>query len=77
MKVAFYVQDKEDISSLKNSTDLNLENINYEENVKLLIDLETKEVKVGESCNVKMIFSNINQFLTYYDGINIIKGIGV
>lgn len=73
MKVLIYIQGEEDLTSLKNSTDLKLENIKGIGNIKLLIDLETKEVKVSEGNVAKMIFSNIDQFLTYYEGINIIK----
>ena len=73
MKVLIYIQGEEDLTSLKNLTDLKLENIKDIGNIKLLIDLETKEVKVSEGNTAKMIFSNIDQFLTYYEGINIIK----
>ena len=73
MKVLIYIQGEEDLTSLKNLTDLKLENIKDIGNIKLLIDLETKEVKVSEGNIAKMIFSNIDQFLTYYEGINIIK----
>ena len=73
MKVLIYIQGEEDLTSLKNLTDLKLENIKDIGNIKLLIDLETKEVKVSDGNIAKMIFSNIDQFLTYYEGINIIK----
>lgn len=73
MKVLIYIQGEEDLTSLTNLTDLKLENIKDIGNIKLLIDLETKEVKVSEGNIAKMIFSNIDQFLTYYEGINIIK----
>lgn len=73
MKVLIYIQGEEDLTSLTNLTDLKLENIKDIGNIKLLIDLETKEVKVSDGNIAKMIFSNIDQFLTYYEGINIIK----
>lgn len=73
MKVLIYIQGEEDLTSLKILTDLKLENIKDIGNTKLLIDLETKEVKVSDGNIAKMIFSNIDQFLTYYEGINIIK----
>ena len=73
MKVLIYIHGEKDLTSLKNLTNLKLENIKDIGNIKLLIDLETKEVKVSEGNIAKMIFSNIDQFLTYYEGINIIK----
>ncbi len=73
MKILLYDCGKEEISILKEKTDLI---INFElgsNNEKLMIDLETKEVQISKINFWKMIFSNIDQFLTYYEGINMIK----
>ncbi len=73
MKILIHDCGKNEISILKDKTDLLIGfelGLNIE---KLLVDLETKEVQLSKVNFGKMIFSNIDQFLTYYEGINMIK----
>lgn len=73
MKILIRDCGKNEISILKDKTDL-LISFELGQNIeKLLVDLETKEVQISKVNFGKMIFSNIDQFLTYYEGINIIK----
>ena len=73
MKILLYDCGKEEISILKEKTDLIINFKLGSNNEKLMIDLETKEVQISKINFWKMIFSNIDQFLTYYEGINMIK----
>lgn len=71
--------NRDDLDIIKDQTDLDIQNIlddkNHwdEETISLYIDTVTKNVIINGSSSAQMFFSNIEQFITFYAGLSIIK----
>lgn len=69
---------RDDLDIIKERTDLDIQNLlddknHWDETLSLYIDTITKNVIINGGGSTQMFFSNIEQFITFYAGLSIIK----